>query len=515
MFAYLKYFFIGSIVLIISATFVFNAMSSSKVFDILNSQNAYGNSSLATSYKSSVWEKYKTNIADFINPANKISAADRPAYVEYSNLCEDTKRFIKNSSVLIFSFYSKDKEVFISYPSAVCGEQGAATDNAIQLRLTENLKNKRKINPLQTFEDKKQHDEVIEDAELLTPNKAMLTASVMHSTIPVLDDKQNVAGVIEIFTQMADYNSPLSDMSFNNGFFIILLFSALVSVVFYIVHRAEKIIAKQYEVNAELQSAKVNAEAENQQKSQFLANISHELRTPLNAIIGFSEIMKDEILGPLGTDQYKNYVTDIHGQGVHLLSLINDILDFSKAEAGKLDMEYEEIDLNKLVKSSLRTQEPRAKSGEVGLVEELPQEHIIMRTDPKRLKQILLNLLSNAVKFTPPHGTVTIAAWEAAADGSIGIEVSDTGIGISAKDIAKALSPFGQVDSELSRRYEGTGLGLPLTKKFIELLGGTMTLTSELGKGTKVAISLPRDNESNLPNKVSKMLSQQVHGAAE
>ena len=182
-----------------------------------------------------------------------------------------------------------------------------------------------------------------------------------------------------------------------------------------------------------------------------------------------------------------------------MLSLINDILDFSKAEAGKLDLEYEELDLNKLIKASMRTQEPRAQTAEVTLLDDLPSTHIVMHCDAKRLKQIMLNLLSNAVKFTPPQGRVTVSAWESAIDNKVCIEVADTGIGIAAKDIAKALTPFGQVDSELSRRYEGTGLGLPLTKKFIELLGGSMNLESEVGVGTRITVILPKvdPNEKN------------------
>ena len=201
-------------------------------------------------------------------------------------------------------------------------------------------------------------------------------------------------------------------------------------------------------------------------------------------------------MGELNNEQYKNYIRDIHSSGVYLLSLINDILDYSKAEAGKLDMEYEDIDLTKLITSSLRLQEPRARSAEVNLVKELPEEHLVIRSDAKRLRQILLNLLSNSVKFTPAGGTVKISAWRNLQDSQhVSIEVKDTGIGIAPKDIAKALAPFGQVDSELSRRYEGTGLGLPLTKKFIELLGGTLKISSEINKGTTVTVTLPVNSD--------------------
>src|SRR5690606_30090855 len=155
--------------------------------------------------------------------------------------------------------------------------------------------------------------------------------------------------------------------------------------------------------------------------------------------------------------------------GVHLLSLINDILDYSKAEAGKLEMEVSEVNATKLVQNCMRLVSPRAESGKVTLSEELPKEALIMLTDSKKFKQILLNLLSNAVKFTPAGGQVSVTAWKNATDDTFSFEVKDTGIGIAPKDISRAMSPFGQVDSALSRKYEGTGLGLPLTKKFVEL----------------------------------------------
>lgn len=264
-------------------------------------------------------------------------------------------------------------------------------------------------------------------------------------------------------------------------------------VLFLTSKRAEAIIAKQHEANIELAAAAATAQAENREKSQFLANISHELRTPLNAIIGFSDIIKNEVIAGMAEKKYHDYINDIHSSGVHLLSLINDILDYSKAEAGKLELEVTETNATKLVQNCMRLVVPRAESAQVRLVENMPKEQIIMQIDSKKLKQILLNLLSNAVKFTPAGGEVRVSAWREIAEDAFSFEVRDTGIGIAPKDISRAMAPFGQVDSALSRKYEGTGLGLPLTKKFVELMGGKFAIESELGKGTTITFTLPRE----------------------
>jgi two-component system cell cycle sensor histidine kinase PleC len=251
---------------------------------------------------------------------------------------------------------------------------------------------------------------------------------------------------------------------------------------------AQRIINKQFETNRDLEGAKIKAETESLAKTEFLANISHELRTPLNAIIGFSEIMIAETYGKVENVQYKDYITDINNSGKHLLSVINDILDFSKAAADKLQVDKIELDLNKLASSSMRFVKPRADEASVKLIEDFPAEHVIIYADPKRLKQALLNLLSNAVKFTPAEGSVTLAIRKNVVEKLVYISVTDTGIGMSDQDIPKALSSFGQIDNKLSRKYEGTGLGLPLTKKLVELMSGKFDLKSSPGKGTTVTI---------------------------
>ncbi len=202
-------------------------------------------------------------------------------------------------------------------------------------------------------------------------------------------------------------------------------------------------------------------------------------------------------MGPINNEQYKEFINDIHTSGMHLLSLINDILDFSKAEANKLEVVIEELDLTKIATLCLRTMAPRANEAKVKLVPEMPQEHIIVKLDSKRIKQVILNLLSNAVKFTPENGSITLKIIKDTIKKEVVVYIIDTGIGMAPQDLSRALASFGQVDSKLSRKREGTGLGLPLTKKLVELMKGKFDIKSEIGLGTTVLISFTYDEDSS------------------
>jgi signal transduction histidine kinase len=236
--------------------------------------------------------------------------------------------------------------------------------------------------------------------------------------------------------------------------------------------------------------AKDAAERASLAKSDFLATISHELRTPLNAIIGFSEMLA--ALGPsgLGGAQHLEYIKDINASGVHLLEVINDILDLSKAEAGKLEMTEEVVDVGQTIEDALRMVRARAERSGVELLASASDRLPFLLADERKLKQVLLNILSNAVKFTPAGGQVRIHAEERQ-DGFV-IAIRDTGIGMEEADIPKAFEPFGQIDNRLSRKYDGTGLGLPLADAMVRQHGGKLTLTSKVGVGTTVVITLPR-----------------------
>ncbi len=241
----------------------------------------------------------------------------------------------------------------------------------------------------------------------------------------------------------------------------------------------------------ELRNARDQAQVADAAKSEFLANVSHELRTPLNAIMGFSEVMANEMLGPI-SEQYGDYARDINASGKHLLNLVNSLLDISKVEAGKLELKETDVDIAAIAEDCNRLVRPQADENGIVLSTHIAADVTPLRADEMRLKQIMLNLLSNAVKFTPDGGHVRLDVVRSN-DGDVSLTVADDGIGMDEGEIALALEPFGQSAEAYSRDHQGTGLGLPLAKSLVELHGGHIAIESTKGAGTRTTVTLPKE----------------------
>ncbi len=239
----------------------------------------------------------------------------------------------------------------------------------------------------------------------------------------------------------------------------------------------------------ELERQRRRAEAASESKTQFLAGMSHELRTPLNAIIGFADLMRLQLLGPLEPPRYRDYVQDIHHSGVHLLHMINELLDMAKIEAGHVDLREDVINLRDIGAEVLRMLRQSIETARVKLSTVMPAALPLIIADEQQVRRVLVNLLSNAIKFTPAGGAIILSAQEKG--GGLEVTVADTGIGIPPDKLDKVLEPFEQVENSFTRTRARTGLGLPLTRAMVEAHGGKLILESELGQGTTVRISLP------------------------
>lgn len=265
-----------------------------------------------------------------------------------------------------------------------------------------------------------------------------------------------------------------------------------------------------------LRKAKEEAEVANHAKSGFLAMISHELRTPLNAIIGFSEVLSEQMFGPLGHNNYSDYANDIRSSGRHLLGLINNILDLTKVEANEFNLRRQDMDIAETIDEVLRLFDEQAHTAAQSIELDLEKPLPIVRADPGAIRQILINLVSNALKFTPEGGSVQVSV-KLEKEGGLKISVSDSGIGIEKKHLDGIFQPFSQVDSSLARKYEGTGLGLPLTKSLVQLHGGTIAIESVPGHGTSVHVTFakdmvkPRGNGKTVPSTVEPDHRLDVH----
>ena len=533
MFLYIRWFAGISFIAVLLAAFMlgiyFKQIASHDLIAVVENNN----SALAQGFINTTWKNYRDRMVAGATLYNRFRASGVASeqwknYTGYQEMIDALDEFsrgvfknFEDISVAGVNLYTTDGTRIIAIDqSNIVSTKGNSKQNSMSLISStppsidhNNIEFSRSLTGVTT-------SVVLENQSFARPDGETTKGVIIKTFVPILRNN-NIVSIVSGYkkagqenisckeTDQADANcvDAVLEISYNvnkqwnnldlfryvGSATVIIVFLVLIIILLFVSSKAETIIAKQHETNIELAAQAANAQAENRDKSQFLANVSHELRTPLNAIIGFSEFIKLERSGSIGNSKYAEYIKDIHSSGVHLLSLINDILDYSKAEADKLDLEISEVDATKAIKNSMRLVSPRADNARVELIEEIPSDHFIIKNDAKKLKQVMLNLLSNAVKFTPSGGSVTVTMWQNVVDNSLSIEVKDTGIGIAPKDISRAMAPFGQVDNSLSRKYEGTGLGLPLTRKFVEIMGGTFSIKSEVGKGTSIIITLPKE----------------------
>lgn len=292
----------------------------------------------------------------------------------------------------------------------------------------------------------------------------------------------------------------------SQGFFYLMAKWFRVSMLADLAYKAERevLIGELETAKAMSEQARHRAEDANLAKSRFLATMSHELRTPLNAILGFSEVMKSEVLGPIENDTYKNYVTDIHNSGNHLLNVINEILDLSRIEAGRQDLHEEALRLCYVVEEATHMVQLKAKQKKVTIVSNFEDGMPMIWADEKAIRQIALNLLSNALKFTPTGGTISIAVGWTSTGGQY-LAITDTGPGIPAEEIPIVLSSFGQGSIAIKSAERGSGLGLPIVQALVDMHEGKFELTSKLREGTKVLASFPHSRVMEIMDKTENM----------
>jgi len=479
MFGYFRLFSLISLIVVVGITSAAGIMFRNVAVDDIKRLIDRNNASIAEGYIESVWKEHRETVSMFSTTLSEKDRNNPETQKLVQNFGLDTVRYFKKMPLLRVNIYNSVGTLLITSNvnsgNALVGQDISPNPNFVKNQFRGSYMSS------QTTETKLHNGSGI----------------VLQTLVPIIDGAGVSQGMIELVADLTMPLENLQSLQFIGTAYVIGFLLLYMAILFLIGRRTESIISKQHEANVELAAAAAIAQSENRDKTQFLANISHELRTPLNAIIGFSEIIKNNLSHEMDHKKFEDYINDIHSSGVHLLSLINDILDYSKAEAGKLEMEVSEVNLNKLVHNCVRLVTPRAEAAQVILVEALPKEILNIVTDSKKFKQILLNLLSNAIKFTPAGGEVRIVAWADINTDNYMFEVRDSGIGIAPKDISRAMSPFGQVDSAMSRKYEGTGLGLPLTKKFVELMGGKFEIASEVGVGTTIRFSVPREIKSN------------------
>ena len=474
-------FALGAAIIIVAAGWALAALNRSLAVDQLQRMAEANNSALTHAFANGVWGRFEA----FISEAHDLSADEIRARPETQDLRREIETLMAGTPVVRIKLYDLGGlTAFSTDPDQVGQRLDRDADDEDELERFRGALAGGMVSELET-------DKVFGPTEASAGERWVLS-----SYVPVRRGGDAIEGVAEVYSDVTDVYAHirrvgLAHTAIVGGAFLVV-FLLLIGVVW----RAERVIQKQHRRTLDLVANAARAEAASRAKSEFLANMSHELRTPLNAIIGFSTILKDESFGPIGSGRYKEYAGDICNAGQHLLTIINDVLDLVKVDSGKMTVHAGVVDLRATAMSVAKLVERDAAAGGVMLSLEMDSTLPPIVCDDTKLRQVLMNLLSNAIKFTPAGGCVTLGVAQSADPRKVRVTVSDTGIGMREADIPIALAPFGQIDSALNRKHAGTGLGLPLSQRLMQLLGGDLEIESAPGKGTVVTIVLPVQSAS-------------------
>lgn len=465
-----SFLLLGGIVVLLGAfalTYLNRSVSDGQ-FSRLAEQN---NSALTQAFANAVWPSYE----GFLTGASRRNAEDIRLDPNTAALHEAVRHLVTGTNVLKIKIYDTNGYTIFSTDLKQIGSDYSKSDRFLAAM---NGRAATELEWRETFG---------------AINGELRNVWVLSSYIAIRPDSADgrIVGIAETYTDVTEFQTQLdytrSLMVVASAAVLLLIFIFLAAIVW----AAERTLRRQHAHNIALAQHAARAHAASRAKSEFLANMSHELRTPLNAILGFAELITNEILGPVGTPRYKEYAGDIQRSGRHLLGIINDVLDLVQIETGRARVSLGKVDVCDVARDVVRLMGRQAANKNVALRFAANCTADPISSDEGKIRQILFNLISNAVKFTPDGGSVTVTISQDPIAGGTTLRVADTGIGMRPEDVPVALASFGQIGNAFQQNGQGIGLGLPLTKKFSELLGGSFELESAPGKGTVVTVALP------------------------
>jgi len=476
-FSLTKRFALFAGLVVIAASMLLISLYKQIASDDLNAMAERSNTAVAQIFSNIVWD----NHAGFLTTAHFLTPEAVRQHPETRAIRQSLVTRMRDLSILKVKIYDQNGLTVFSTELAQIGEDKSANAGFLAARTGHRASELTHRDSFSAFE------QVVEDRDVLA------------SYVPITSASGSIEGVFEVYYDVTDLLATIHRRQTILQILVGGTFLLLYLLLIFGVWRSERQTRRHYMKNLDLARAAARAEEANRLKSEFLATMSHELRTPLNAILGFSEILKSHLPGASSEATRREYADSIWSSGRHLLNIVDDVLDMSKVEAGEMPLEPEDFDPVDLLESCLRLVEQQAAAHGVELVSNIASDLPPAHGDERRIKQVLINLLSNAVKFTPEGGKISV--WLGAHDReSLQFIVADTGIGIEPGDIEKVLKPFGQVENTYARRFGGTGLGLPIAKSLVEMHGGSFTLESTVGEGTKVTFTLPcRDSVADTP----------------